>query len=145
VSVIVVLLLRLPEVPVTVTVNLPIAAVPVEEKLNRVVLVAGFLPKVGFTPLGKPDATNFTLPLNPFREMIVIVVEPPAPWTKVKLVGDAESVKLGCSTEPDQLFTKFAALTLPMPVAKSHPVVVPYAGAKEVSEVESTPTEAPSR
>ena len=37
--------------------------------------------------------------------------------------------------------TKLAAFTVPMPVAKSHPVEVPYAGAKDVLEVESTPTE----
>ena len=42
---------------------------------------------------------------------------------------------------PGQLLTKLVALTLPIPVAKSHPVVVPYAGAKELLEVESTPTE----
>jgi hypothetical protein len=35
--------------------------------------------------------------------------------------------------------TKLAALMLPMPVAKSQPVVVPYAGANELLEVESTP------
>jgi hypothetical protein len=40
---------------------------------------------------------------------------------------------------PGQLLTKLAALTLPIPVAKSHPVVVPYAGPKELLEVESTP------
>lgn len=138
------LLLRLPEVPATVTVNVPIAAVPVEVKLKALVLVAGFVPKAALTPLGNPDATNFTSPSNPFRAFTVIVLEPPSPWAKVKLVGDAERVKLGCGAEPDQLLTKFAALTLPMPVAKSQPVVAPYAGAKELSEVESTPTEAPS-
>jgi hypothetical protein len=39
------------------------------------------------------------------------------------LVDDVESVKLGC--DDGQLFTKLAALTLPMPVAKSHPRLVP--------------------
>lgn len=38
-----------------------------------------------------------------------------------------------------QLLTKFAALTVPIPVAKSHPVVVPYAFKYELSEVDSTP------
>lgn len=124
-SAIVSLLLRLPAVPVMVAVNVPITAVPVEEKLKVLVLVAGFVPKVAFTPLGKPDAINFTLPLNPFTELTVIMVEPPAPWTKVKLVGDAESVKPGGGAEPGQLLTKFAALTVPMPVAKSQPIFVP--------------------
>lgn len=121
----VVLLLRLPEVPVTVTVKLPVAAVPFEEKLKRLVVVAGFVPNAALTPLGKPEVVNFTLPLNPFTGLMVTVVELPAPWTKAKFAGDAESVKLGCGAEPDQLLTKFAALTVPMPVAKSQPVAVP--------------------
>ena len=37
-------------------------------------------------------------------------------------------VPLVATTPPGQLFTKLAALTLPIPVAKSQPVVVPYAG-----------------
>lgn len=41
---------------------------------------------------------------------------------------------------PGQLFSKFRALMDPIPVAKSHPVVVPYADANELSEVDSTPT-----
>lgn len=73
------MLLRLPEVPVTVTVKVRTAAVAVEESVKRLVLVAGFVPKVALTPLGKPDATNFTLPLNSFKELMVMVVEPAAP------------------------------------------------------------------
>jgi hypothetical protein len=46
---------------------------------------------------------------------------------------------------PGQLFTKLAALTLPIPVAKSQPVVVPYAGLYELPEVESTPCEPEGR
>ena len=38
-----------------------------------------------------------------------------------------------------QSFARLVALTLPIPVAKSQPVVVPYAGLYEPLEVESTP------
>jgi hypothetical protein len=55
------------------------------------------------------------------------------------LLGDAESEKFG--PVAGQLFTRLAALTLPIPVAKSQPVVVPYAGLNELLDVESTPTE----
>ena len=41
----------------------------------------------------------------------------------VTLLGEAESEKFG--PEAGQLFTRLAALTLPIPVAKSQPVVVP--------------------
>jgi hypothetical protein len=78
VTVTVALLLRLPAVPVTVNVNVPSTAVLVADKIKRLVVVAGLVPKVALTPLGKPDAAKFTLLLNPFRGLIVIVVEPPA-------------------------------------------------------------------
>ena len=119
------MLLRLPEVPVTVTAKVPIACVPVADRVKRLVDVAGFVPKMALTPLGKPDAVKLTVLLNPFRGLIVMVVKPAAPWRKVKLVGDAERVKLGCDADEGQLFTKLAALTVPMPVAKSQPMLVP--------------------
>ncbi len=138
----VVLLVRLPDVPVTVSVTVPVVAVPVADSVKRLLLVAGFVPNVALTPFGKPEAVKFTLPLNPLRGLIVIVVEPEAPWMKVKLLGEADRAKLGCGdVADDQLLTKFAALMVPMPVAKSQPVVVPYAGRNAEFEVESTPTE----
>ncbi len=121
----VVLFAKLPEVPVTVTVTVPVVAVPLADKVKRLVVVAGFVPKTALTPAGKPVALKTTLPLNPFCGLIVILMEPAEPWRKFKLAGDAESVKLGCDEDDGQLFTRLAALTLPMPVAKSQPVVVP--------------------
>jgi len=141
-SAIEVLLLRLPEVPVTVTVKVPIVALAEADSVKRLVVVAGFVPKTAVTPLGSPEAVRVTLPLNPFRRLIVTAAEPVPLWRKVKLVGDAESVKPGCVEEEGQLLTKLAALTVPMPVAKSQPTLVPYAGANDVLEGESTPTEA---
>jgi hypothetical protein len=116
---------RLPDEPVTVTTTVPVVAVPVAERVKRLLVVAGFVLKTALTPAGRPEAVKFTLPLNPFRGLMVIVVEPAAPWRKVKLTGDAERVKLGCDEDEGQLLTKLAALTVPMPVAKSHPMVVP--------------------
>ena len=40
---------------------------------------------------------------------------------------------------PYQLLTRLAAFTVPMPVAKSQPVLVAKAGAKDVVLVERTP------
>ncbi len=121
----VVVFVKLPDVPVTVTVTVPVVAVPAADRVKRLLVVAGFVPKMALTPLGRPDAVKFTLPVNPFRGLIAMVVEPAAPWRKVRLVVDAESVKLGCGEDLGQLLTKLAALTVPMPVAKSQPVVVP--------------------
>ncbi len=99
---IVVVLVRLPEVPVTVTVAAPTAAVPPADKVKRLVLVAGLVPKEAVAPVGRPDAVKFTVPLNPFRGLMVMVVEPAAPWRMVKAVGDVESVKLGCEVDEGQ-------------------------------------------
>jgi hypothetical protein len=79
VSVMVALPLRLPEVPVTLTVEVPMAAVLVADRVKRLVDVAGLVPKTALTPLGRPDALKFTLLLNPFKGLIVMVVDPPAP------------------------------------------------------------------
>jgi hypothetical protein len=122
---IVVLLFRLPEVPVTVTVKVPIAAELVADRVKRLAVAEGFVLNTALTPLGRPEAVKFTLLPNPFRGLIVMVVDPAAPWRKVRLPGDAESAKLGCGADDGQLLTKLAALTVPMPVAKSQPVVVP--------------------
>jgi len=120
----VVVLVKLPDEPVTVTVTVPTVAVPVADRVRRLLAVAGFVPKVAVTPFGRPDTVKFTLPLNPFRGLIVTFVEPPAPWKIVRLPGATERVKFGCEDEA-QLLTKLAALTEPMPVAKSQPVPAP--------------------
>jgi hypothetical protein len=141
----VVVLLKLPDTPVTVSVAVPVVAVPLALSVN--VLVLAVLPglNAAVTPLGKPEADKLTLPVNPFCGVTVTVLVPLPPCTTVTLPGDAESAKFGPDTTPGQLFTKLAALTLPIPVAKSQPMLVPYADANDVLEVESTPTDPSAR
>src|SRR5690348_10572340 len=90
---IVVVLVKLPELPVTVTVTVPTLAVPVAERVRRLLDVLGFVPKVAVTPVGRPDAAKLTLPLNPLRELIEIVVEPGVPCKMVTFAGEAERRK----------------------------------------------------
>jgi hypothetical protein len=99
------------------------AAVALAVSVNALVLVAGFAPNDAVTPLGSPDADKLTLPLKPFCGVTEIVLAPLVPCVIVKLLGDAERAK--CGVEAGQLFTRLAAFTLPIPVAKSQPVVVP--------------------
>src|ERR1019366_5183900 len=47
------------------------------------------------TPLGRPDAERVTLPLKPFDGVMLIVLVPWLPCVMVKLLGLADSVKLG--------------------------------------------------
>ena len=95
VSVTVVLLLRLPDVPVMVTVNVPVAAEPDAVRVRLLLDVVGLVPNAGVTPLGSPEALSVTLPVNPFAGLMVRVVEPNDPCSTVKVVGEADNVKLG--------------------------------------------------
>ena len=54
---------KLPDEPVTVTVNAPTVAVALAVKVNVLVVVAGFVLNDAVTPLGRPDADRLTLPL----------------------------------------------------------------------------------
>jgi hypothetical protein len=129
-------------VPVTVTVAEPVTA-PAEAVKVKVLLDVALLGlKDAVTPAGRPDAARVTLPLKPFSGVIVIVVLVLAPCRTVKEPGEADSEKFSAGAVAGQLFTRFAALTLPMPVAKSQPTDVPYAGLNALFEVETTPTEA---
>src|SRR5260370_5273463 len=87
---------RLPEVPVMVTVDVPAVAelLAVSDRTLDVVVVVGLNDAV--TPLGKPDAARLTLPVNPFWSVTVMVLVPPEPLGLiVKLLGAADRVKSG--------------------------------------------------
>ena len=119
------MVVKLPDVPVMVSVKAPVAAVPLADRVKRLLAVAGFVPNAALTPPGNPDADKVTLPLNPFRGMSEMVVEPEVPCRIATFAGEAERRKFGCVVDAGQLLTRLAALTVPMPVAKSQPIVVP--------------------
>jgi hypothetical protein len=85
-----------PEVPVTVTVEVPGAAVLLAVNVRVLVLVAGFGLNDGVTPVGRPDAERFTLPVNPLVGVIVIVLLPLAPCATVAV--EAERLKSRVAT-----------------------------------------------
>jgi hypothetical protein len=91
----VVLAVRVPEVPVMVTVAAPVVAVALAVSVNTLVPVVGFVPNAAVTPLGRPEAASVTLPVNPFLSVTVIVLVPLVPCVIVRLLGESESVKLG--------------------------------------------------
>ena len=91
----VVLAVRLPEVPLMVTVAVPVAAVLLAVSVRTLAPVVGLVPNVAVTPLGSPDAASVTLPANPFLPETVMVVFPEAPWATVREAGEAPNVKLG--------------------------------------------------
>ena len=87
--------LRLPEVPVMVTLAVPVVAVllAVSVKVLALVELAGL--KEAVTPFGRPEAEKLTLLLKPFCSATVIALVPLVPCASVSDAGDEESVKLG--------------------------------------------------
>ena len=88
----VVVFVKLPEVPVMVTVTFPVVAVLLAVSVNVLVLAVLLGLNDAVTPLGRPDADKLTLPLKPFCGVTVMVLAPLAPCLIVKLLGDAERV-----------------------------------------------------
>jgi hypothetical protein len=109
---------RLPDVPVIVTLEVPAVAVALAVRVNLLVVLAGFGLKPAVTPLGSPEAASVTVLLNPFNGVMVIVLVPLLPCAIDTLVGDAESVKLG-PEGPVSALIRPAPLGLPQPVARS--------------------------
>jgi hypothetical protein len=100
---------NVPDVPVIVTVAVPVVAVELAVKVTTLLPVVGLVPKLALTPEGNPDAERVTLPVKPPDGVTVIVEEPLLPCVTLKLLGDAESVKFGvlCAGKLTQLFAEF--------------------------------------
>jgi hypothetical protein len=118
----VVVAVRLPEVPVMVTVEVPVVAVELAVRVSTLLPVVGFVPNAAVTPLGNPDAARVTLPLNPFTSVTVMVLVPLLPWVTVRLLGESESVKLGVAEPANRLMIP-VVFGLPQPVQRSNPVI----------------------
>jgi hypothetical protein len=61
---------------VIVTLDVPVAAVPLAVSVNELVVVAEAGLNEAVTPLGRPDAEKLTLPLKPFWGATAIVLDP---------------------------------------------------------------------
>jgi hypothetical protein len=109
---------KLPEVPVMVTVADPVVAVLLAVSVSTLVPVVGFVPNVAVTPLGRPDAANVTLPLNPFTSLTVMVLVPLPPCVIVRLLGESDRVKLGVADPARRLMIP-VVFGLPHPVHRS--------------------------
>jgi hypothetical protein len=90
-----------PDVPVIVTVALPVAAVLLALRVSVLdpVVLAGLNDAV--TPEGSPDALNATLPLNPFCGEIVSVLVPLEPCAMLNDAGEAAIEKSGAGAVED--------------------------------------------
>jgi hypothetical protein len=118
ISEIVVLALTEPEVPVIVMAFVPVATVELALRVSTLAPVAGFVPNDAVTPLGRPDATRVTLPVNPPEGVTVIVSVPLAPW--VTETVDAE----GARVKPEFAPPTFSVTVVLAVVLPEVPVIV---------------------
>ena len=86
---------RLPDVPVTVTVAVPTVAVLLAVSVRTLEVVDEVGLNDAVTPLGRPEAARVTLPVNPFAPTTAMVDVPLAPCRIDSVEGVAVSVKLG--------------------------------------------------
>jgi len=86
---------RLPEVPVTVTVEVPNAAELLAVKVSVLLVVAEAGLNDAVTPAGRPVAARLTPLVKPFCGVTVMVLVPVFPGTTVTLEGFAERVNEG--------------------------------------------------
>lgn len=83
------------EVPVTVTVVVPVAAVLAAENVTWLEPLVGFVANTAVTPLGRPLAARVTLPLNPFAGVTVMVSATLLPCVTEREAVVGAIVKLG--------------------------------------------------
>lgn len=88
VTAIVVVFVVAPEVPVTVTVEVPGTAVDEARKVSVVMCVVETGLKVAATPVGRPVSAKLTDPLNPLCGATVMVLLPLPPCGTLTLAGD---------------------------------------------------------
>src|ERR1700739_1459162 len=87
----VVVWVKLPDVPVMVTVVVPVAAVLLAANVRALVPVVGFVPNFAVTPLRRVNVDKGTLPRKPFGGLTVIVsVLLLPPCVAVKLLVDPD-------------------------------------------------------
>ena len=103
-----------PEVPVIVTVALPVVAVEDAVRVSVDVAVpfaggvTGLVEKAAVTPVGRPEALRVVAELNPLRLVTVIVLVPFEPWLMVSEEGEALMLKSGVPVLPQPGNLKFA-------------------------------------
>ena len=86
---------RVPDLPLTLTLKVPVVAELPTVNVTVLLDVEGFGLKVAVTPIGRLDAEKVTLPVKPSVGLMVIVDVPVLPRATLRLLGDAERLKFG--------------------------------------------------
>jgi hypothetical protein len=81
---------RPPDLPLTLTLKVPVDAELLTVNVNVLLDVEGFGLKAAVTPVGRLDPEKVTLPLKPFVGLMAIADVPVLPRATLRLFGDAE-------------------------------------------------------
>ena len=90
-----IVLFKLPEIPVTVTVFVPVAASASAVKNSGLPAVEFVEANAAVTPLGKPETDSPTPPVNPFTVLTVIILALLPPSVTARLAGNADRLNSG--------------------------------------------------
>jgi hypothetical protein len=122
---------RLPDLPVKVTVEGPMAADAVTASVTATLAGVGPLPNVPCTPEGRPDMLTMTEPVKPFSGVEVRMLFPAAPCAMLSDVGEVASVKVGPGETVNAMVVVSVRLPdLPVIVIVEVPVAAELATAK---------------
>ena len=86
---------RVPDLPLTLTLKVPVVAELLTVSVNVLALVELLGLNDAVTPIGRLDAEKLTLPVKPRTGLMVIVDVPVLPRATLRLLGDAERLKFG--------------------------------------------------
>lgn len=95
--------MRFPDLPVMVTVTIPVVAFWLAEKVKVLVPVAGFGVKAAVVPLRMPEADKVTPELNPFAGAMVMVAAPLLLRATLRLAGDTDRLKFGAGVTVSEI------------------------------------------
>src|SRR5579859_1489616 len=115
-----------PEVPVMVTVDVPVVAELFIANVTTLLPVVGFVPNVAVTPLGRPEADKVTLPVKPPTSVTVIVSVTLEPCVTDSDEADGARVNPGVVLDPTPRLMDVAAVVepeVPVTVTVDVPVV----------------------
>lgn len=112
-------LVRLPEVPVIVSVDVAAAAEPAAVTVSVLLVMALAGLKDAVTPAGNPDTARFTAPLKPCCALTVTVLTPLAPAATESVDADEARLNAGAFDAPVRLLIRGWPEGLPHPVARS--------------------------
>jgi hypothetical protein len=139
---------RLPEVPVMVTIATPVVAVLPAVSVTPLVPVVGLVPKLAVTPLGKPLTVKVTLPVNPFAPVRVIESLALLPCVTDNVDAVGASVKLGatltvklcctCGAAAKEVLPAWFALIVQVPAIRNVAVVFETVQTLVVADVNAT-------